>query len=98
MPQFESFVFTNDEMRDHQYQQGAARDFYRWIERKRIKFTFVGWTEGESARAENNKLVQGDLSFLFPLKFSVRIQKRRGGGVYIPLSEDATRWLTIKLK
>jgi len=89
------FVLTNDEMRDHQYQQRASRSFYRWIERKRVKFFFPGWNEKDPK--SNKEIVKGEMDFDFPKKYSVRMQRRDQGGLFIPLSEEGHSFMCIKM-
>ena len=105
------FFVSNDEMRDHNFQMLAAREMMRWKERRRVSFEFGDWEDdseempaaaGHSNNNNNsskggNRKRRRKVVLHFPPLFSRRIQKREGGGLYIPHYGEGneTRWAAI---
>mmetsp|Transcript_2673 Transcript_2673/g.3035 ORF Transcript_2673/g.3035 Transcript_2673/m.3035 type:complete len:509 (+) Transcript_2673:152-1678(+) len=82
----ESFLVTNDELRDHIFQMlPDPKLFYRWKERHQVRFT-ITYTEG--------------VTCIFPLPFSRVIQSLDDGSWYFPIGEDEgnpeSEWLLVR--
>lgn len=80
----DTYVVSNDLMRDHQFQMLAHRSFSRWKERHRVGFDFGGWI----GKRREVKLV-------FPDVYSRRIQRLGNYGLIVPLPKrgDENRFL-----
>jgi mitochondrial ribonuclease P protein 3 len=90
---FNTYVVTNDEMRDHHFQMIAPRSFVRWRDRHQIHFTFGDWRVNQSLDNNNNNRTR-EVIFQYPDPYSRRIQ-RVSDGIVIPLpkSGDTNRFL-----
>jgi ribonuclease P protein 3 len=75
---------SNDELRDHQFMMLAARELFRWKERRAVKFSFGEW---------NPEIQQRNLTVVPPMKFSERIQVHgfdagSVGGLCLPQEQE----------
>ena len=84
------YFVSNDELRDHQFMMLAARELYRWKERRAVKFSFGDWNATKKQR---------ELSVAMPKGYSERVQARPAGGgeVVVPHGEGRT-WTIIKAR
>ncbi len=91
---------SNDELRDHRFMMLAARNLFRWKERRAVKFGFGEWKQlppntewpGTSRGSFRQPL------FTFPKEYSVRVQGDEGGALFIPMNEEGRTWLSITVK
>jgi ribonuclease P protein 3 len=95
-----TLVVTNDEMRDHHFQQNAYRMFLRWQDRHQVHFSFGAWEETATAynprkwsRGEGGR--QRKVELVYPEIYSRRIQRVDDIGLVVPLAKrgDENRFL-----
>jgi len=79
------FFVSNDELRDHQFMMLAARDLFRWKERRAVKFSFGEWTAGRKQR---------QVIVSLPSPYSERIQEQIDGGLCVP--HGGRKWTVVR--
>jgi mitochondrial ribonuclease P protein 3 len=80
----QTYIITNDEMRDHQFQMLTPRSFLRWKDRQQIHFTFGEWQSPN----------QRHVILYYPKRYSRRIQRVQDGIVIPhPKRDDTNRFL-----
>ncbi|KAL1512415.1 hypothetical protein AB1Y20_005671 [Prymnesium parvum] len=80
----QSYVISNDEMRDHHFGMLAPRSFMRWKEQHVIHFNFKKDRSGE----------ESEPAITLPPRYSRQVQVHECGTWHLP-SAESSRWLCV---